>query len=217
MDIDTRRYSERGLSLFNKEWHMTDAPKPTILIVDDEEEILHSLRGLLRLEFEVYTANSGREALRMLEQLPIEVVLSDQRMPEMAGVELLGQARNERPGAVRVLFTGYTDVKAVIDAINTGRIFRYLTKPWDAEELLAVLREASAEYDRRAQARSLLIELQNYQMRSLALVEGLQDGQFGTLTELGEDEVSEVANLGYSLLERFDRSLGLVTEEGGGG
>lgn len=196
---------------------MTETHKPTILIVDDEEEILHSLRGLLRMEFEVYTANNGSEALQILKEQPIEIVLSDQRMPELAGVELLSQARGERPSAVRVLFSGYTDVKAVIDAINKGQIFRYLTKPWNPDELLAVLREASAEYDRRAKERSLFVELQDYQMRSLALIEALQDGQFGTLNEAGEEEVSEVAKIGYVVLERFDRSFGFVTEEGGSG
>jgi response regulator RpfG family c-di-GMP phosphodiesterase len=196
---------------------MTEESKYAILVVDDEEEILHSLRGLLRMEFKVYTANSGREAIEILEQEPIHIILSDQRMPEMAGVELLAQARGERPGAIRVMFTGYTDVKAVIDAINQGHIFRYLAKPWHPEELLTVLREASAEYDRQAGQRRLLIDLQDYQMRCLALIEGLQAGQFGTLSEAGEDEVNEVGHRGYTLLEQFDRSFGLVTEEGGGG
>jgi response regulator RpfG family c-di-GMP phosphodiesterase len=196
---------------------MSETGKAPILIVDDEEEILHSLRGLLRMEFEVHTAQSGPEALQVLEQQPIQVVLSDQRMPEMAGVELLSQARGERPGVVRVLFTGYADVRAVINAINHGQIFRYLTKPWDPDELLTVLREASEEYNRRAQERSLFVDLQDYQMRCLTLIESLQGGQFGDLTEAGEDEVSEVAQIGYALLDRFDRSLGFATEEGGGG
>jgi len=196
---------------------MSEASKHSILVVDDEEEILHSLRGLLRMEFNVYTANSGREAIKILEQEPIHIILSDQRMPEMAGVELLAQARGERPGAIRVMFTGYTDVKAVIEAINQGQIYRYIAKPWHPDELLTVLREASAAFDRQAGQRRLLIELQNYQMRCLALIEGLQEGQFGTLNEAGEDEVSEVGNIGYTLLEQFDRSFDLVTEEGGGG
>ena len=196
---------------------MAEARKHAILVVDDEEEILHSLRGLLRLEFEVYTANSGRDALKILEQEAIHVILSDQRMPAMAGVELLSRARGERPGAVRVMFTGYTDVKAVISAINQGGVFRYLVKPWQPDELLAALREACAEYDRQAEQRRLLMELQDYQMRCLSLIEGLRDGQFGQLNEAGEDAVSEVGATGYALLEQFDRSFGLETEEGGGG
>src|SRR5687768_7650931 len=139
---------------------MAEKSKHAILVVDDEEEILHSLRGLLRMEFEVYTANSGSEALKVLEQASIHVILSDQRMSDMAGVDLLNQARGERPSAIRVMFTGYTDVKAVINAINQGQIFRYLAKPWEPDELLAVLRAASAEYDRQAMQRRLLMDLQ---------------------------------------------------------
>ncbi len=196
---------------------MADKTKPPILIVDDEEEILHSLRGLLRMAYEVHTATNGHEAHKILEQEPIHVILSDQRMPEIEGVELLSQARGERPGAIRVLFTGYTDVKAVIKAINQGQVFRYLTKPWDPDELQAVLREAFAEYDRQAEQRRLFMALQDYQMRCLALIEGLQDGQFGELNDAGEDEVSEVGKMGYTLLDHFDRSFGLTVEEGGGG
>jgi DNA-binding NtrC family response regulator len=196
---------------------MAEQSKRPILIVDDEAEILHSLRGLLRMEFEVHTAQSGRDAVKVLEQEPIHVILSDQRMSDMAGVELLNRARGERPGAIRVMFTGYTDIKAVIEAINRGQIFRYLAKPWEPDTLLAVLREAGEAYDQQAEQRRLLMELQDYQMRCLALIEGLQDGQFGTLNEAGEDEVSEIAKIGYTLLEQFDRSLGLVTDEGGGG
>ena len=194
-----------------------ETSKPMILIVDDEPEILHSLRGLLRMEYDVHTAESGEEALQILEQQPIQVVLSDQRMPEMTGVELLGQARNERPRAIRVMFTGYSDVKALIDAINQGQIFRYLTKPWEPDELMNVMREASQEYARRAEQQQLFIDLQDYQMRCLSLIGELQDGDYGALTDNGQDEVSEIAATGYALLERFDRSFGLVTEEGGGG
>jgi len=196
---------------------MAEERKHSILVVDDEAEILHSLRGLLRLEFEVHTANSGRDALKILKQESVHIILSDQRMPGMEGVELLSQARGEHPGAIRVMFTGYTDVKAVIDAINRGGIFRYLAKPWQPDELLAVLRQAGAEYDRQAGQRRLLMDLQDYQMRCLSLIEGLQNGQFGNLNEAGEDEVHEVGATGYALLEQFDRSFGLVTEEGGGG
>ena len=196
---------------------MAEPEKHSILIVDDEVEILHSLRGLLRMTFNIHTANSGPEALRILQEHPIQVVLSDQRMPGMEGVQVLEQAHSERPRAVRVLFTGYTDVKAVIEAINKGQVFRYLTKPWEPDQLMATLHEACAEYERLAYQQQLFIDLQNYQMRCIALIEGLQAGQFGTLNDAGDDEVSEVAALGYTLLDRFDRSIGLATEEGGGG
>ncbi len=128
---------------------MTDQErsKPSLLLVDDEPEILLSLTGLLRREFELHTADSGPAALEILQQYPIQVIMTDQRMPEMTGVELMGRAKTDYPDAIRIIFTGYADIKAVVDAINHGGLFRYITKPWDPDELIDLLREAAAEYD----------------------------------------------------------------------
>ena len=115
--------------------------------MDDEPEILFSLKGLLRREFELYTAESGQEALEILERHAIHVVMTDQRMPEMTGVQLMRRVKNEYPEAIRIVFTGYADIKAVIDAINNGGLYRYITKPWDPDELIEVLHEAAARYD----------------------------------------------------------------------
>ncbi len=147
---------------------MTTANKHAILLVDDEPEILFSLRGLLRREFELYTAQSGAEALEVLRQHPVQVIMTDQRMPEMTGVELLRRARGECPEAIRIIFTGYADIKAVVDAINHGQIYRYLTKPWDPDELVAVLHEACAYYDRVAERRRLLLDLRDFLAQSAA-------------------------------------------------
>jgi DNA-binding NtrC family response regulator len=136
--------------------------KHPILLVDDEPEILFSLRGLLRQEFELHTATSGAEALDILHRHPVHVIMTDQRMPQMTGVELLRRARGECPGAVRMIFTGYADLKAVIDAVNEGQIHRYLTKPWDPDELVAVLHQACAQYDRIAERLRLLHDLRNH-------------------------------------------------------
>jgi response regulator RpfG family c-di-GMP phosphodiesterase len=122
---------------------MTTTPKKhPVLIVDDEPEILFSLELLLRRDFELYTAQSGAEALDILHQHPVDVIMTDQRMPRMTGVELLRRARGECPEAVRIIFTGYADIRAVIDAINEGRIYRYLVKPWDPDDLRQLLHEA---------------------------------------------------------------------------
>jgi DNA-binding NtrC family response regulator len=147
---------------------MATAGKHSILLVDDEPEILFSLRGLLRREYDLHTANSGAEALEVLRKHPVQVIMTDQRMPEMTGVELLRRARGECPGAIRIVFTGYADIKAVIDAVNQGQIYRYLTKPWDPDELLAVLGQACEEYDRAAEGRRLLVDLRDYLARSPA-------------------------------------------------
>jgi DNA-binding NtrC family response regulator len=145
------------------------ASKHPILLVDDEPEILFSLRGLLRKEFELHTAESGAQALEILRQHPVHVILTDQRMPQMTGVELLRRSRGECPGAVRMVFTGYADLKAVIDAVNEGQIFRYLTKPWDPDELVKVLHEACAHYERVAEQERLLRDLREHVAKCPAL------------------------------------------------
>jgi DNA-binding NtrC family response regulator len=185
---------------------MADSKHP-ILIVDDEAEILYSLRGLLRMEFQVHTAESGQEAMEVLAQHPIHVVMTDQRMPEMTGVELLTQVQHQCPEAIRVVFTGYSDVKAVIDAINRGRIFRYITKPWDPDELRAVLRQACEEHDRIVERKRLLTDLRRYEEQCLALLQGLSDGQFGTLNPAGQAEAARAAEAGKTLLDRLNRTL----------
>jgi response regulator RpfG family c-di-GMP phosphodiesterase len=154
---------------------MPNANKHPILLVDDEPEILFSLRGLLRREFELHTAERGAQALEILRQHPIHVIMSDQRMPEMTGVELLRRARAEFPQAIRILFTGYADIKSVIEAINEARVYRYLTKPWDPDELCALLHEACGEYDRIAQHRDLLQDLRGHLARCQALPDGQAD------------------------------------------
>jgi DNA-binding NtrC family response regulator len=141
---------------------MTPAKKFSILLVDDEPEILFSLQMLLRREFEVYTAPGGAAALEILRQHPVQVIMTDQRMPEMTGTELLRKARGERPEALRILFTGYADVKAVIDAINHAQVYRYLTKPWDPDELRELLHEACEQHERHAERRRLLTEMRDH-------------------------------------------------------
>src|SRR4029077_664984 len=117
-----------------------------------------------------HTANSGAEALEVLRKHPIHVIMSDQRMPEMTGVELLRRSQDECPEAIRIVFTGYADIKAVIDAINQGQDYRYLTKPWDPDELVTVLRQACDHYDRLAERRRLLFDLHDYVNRGQALL-----------------------------------------------
>ncbi len=118
-------------------------PEPTVLFVDDEVNILKALQRLLRHEgWTVLTASRGEEALGLLDQHPAQVVVSDQRMPEMSGVELLSQIRERYPAIVRMMLTGYTEMNVAVDAINQGEIFRLITKPWNDEELKATLRQA---------------------------------------------------------------------------
>lgn len=133
--------------------------RPMLLVVDDEPEVLRSVHDLLRLEYRVLTFTKPAEALAALEEYEVPVVMSDQRMPEMSGVEFLRRSKLIRPDATRLLFTGYSDIKAVIDAINEGNVFRYLTKPWDPEELATVIRQAVEVHDLLVQNRRLMGEL----------------------------------------------------------
>src|SRR5205807_3587807 len=102
----------------------------------------------------------AEEALKMLQNEEVNIVMTDQRMPEMTGVEFLRQVRGEHPDAIRLLFTGYADIKAVIDAINQGNVFRYITKPWDPDELLTIIRQAAEQFDLLVERKRLLAELQ---------------------------------------------------------
>src|SRR5687768_4095816 len=132
----------------------------TILVVDDEPDVVKSVQDLLRYDYKVLGATRARDAIRLMEENEIAVVMSDQRMPEMSGVEFLGRARGEHPDAIRLLFTGYADIRAVIDAINQGNVFRYITKPWDPDELQTVIRQAVERYDMMVERKKLLTILQ---------------------------------------------------------
>lgn len=120
---------------------------PTVLFVDDEVNILKALQRLLRHEgWTVLTASRGSEALELLRRHPAQVVVSDQRMPEMNGVELLSAIRQQHPNIVRMMLTGYTEMDVAVEAINHGEIYRLITKPWNDEELKATLRQAFDHY-----------------------------------------------------------------------
>ncbi len=135
--------------------------RPKLLVVDDESEVLLSVYDLLRLDYQVVTRQSGAEALEVLAAMPdIAVILSDQRMPGMTGVEVLHKARLVRPETTRLLFTAHADIRAVIDAINEGHVFRYITKPWESQEFEAVIRQAVERYDLVIERNRLLAELQ---------------------------------------------------------
>jgi response regulator RpfG family c-di-GMP phosphodiesterase len=192
------------------------AAKPSkrpILVVDDEPEMLFSLRNLLRREFEVYTAASGAEGMKVLQEHEVHLVMTDQRMPEMTGVELLNRVKSEHPGAMRLIFTGYADIKAIIDAINQGNVFRYVTKPWDPEELLLALREAGRRYDYIAGRNGLLGELRAYEARCIAFNDGLLGGQLGTLTPAGVAEGEHLLRAGRDLITRLDQTLAATLHE----
>jgi signal transduction histidine kinase len=134
--------------------------KHSLLVVDDEPDLVHSVQDLLRFEYRVLGATRASEGLKIMEQEPVHIVMSDQRMPEMTGVEFLKRLREQYPDTVRLLFTAYADIKAVVDAINQGNVYRYISKPWEPQELQAVLRQAVEHYDLVAERKRLVAELE---------------------------------------------------------
>jgi response regulator RpfG family c-di-GMP phosphodiesterase len=133
----------------------TVTDKPTLLLVDDEESILNSLRRLLRSQpYEVLLATSGAQALEIMAQRPVELVMSDARMPNMDGATLLAHVHQRYPDSIRIMLTGYADPSAIIKAINEGQIHRYISKPWHDEEMLLTLRQSLAyQYSERERLR----------------------------------------------------------------
>lgn len=118
-----------------------------IMIVDDEPANLRLLERLFRQEYKVITAGSGEEALELLEQHDTSLLITDQRMPNMSGLELLKQTADLRPHMVRMILTGYTDVGTLVEALNSGLVYQYLTKPWSNEELRLTVTRALEHYE----------------------------------------------------------------------
>ena len=136
------------------------AAKPCLLVVDDEPDLVQSVQDLLRFDYRVLGATRATDGLKLLARERVHIVMSDQRMPEMTGVELLSRVKEEHPQAVRLLFTAYSDLSAVIDAINDGNVYRYISKPWEVGDLKATLRQAYDYYQMQEERRNLLKELQ---------------------------------------------------------
>ncbi|HZK76998.1 MAG TPA: adenylate/guanylate cyclase domain-containing protein [Candidatus Kapabacteria bacterium] len=131
-----------------------------ILYVDDEEQNLTSFRAAFRRNFTIHTALSAREGLKIIREVPIHLIVTDQRMPEMTGVQFLEAVIPECPDAVRMILTGFSDIDAIIKAINSGRVYRYVTKPWNEAELKMTLEAALEFYSLQARNRRLVSELQ---------------------------------------------------------
>jgi response regulator RpfG family c-di-GMP phosphodiesterase len=122
--------------------------KYTLLIVDDEPDVCDSVHDLLRREFRVLKAHSGQEGYRLMQEEEVHIIMTDQRMPQVSGVELLTRIKAKNPQAVRMLFTGYADLESIIAAINQGHVYQFLKKPWQPEELADAVRQAAVEYER---------------------------------------------------------------------
>ncbi|MEF9672030.1 HD domain-containing phosphohydrolase [Pseudomonas sp. MWU13-2100] len=175
--------------------------KPRVLLVDDEESILNSLRRLLRSQgYELFLADSGARALEIMAEQPIDLVISDARMPNMDGASLLARIHELYPACLRILLTGYADLDMIAKAINEGRIYRYLSKPWNDEELLMTITQGLAfqHSERERQRLQLLVHEQNRQLQSLNAT--LEKRVIARTSEV--QQTADMLDLAYEELKR---------------
>ena len=179
---------------------IAEAPA-NLLLVDDEPSILSSLRRLLRpAGYVIHTAESGKGGLAILEQEPIDLVISDMRMPEMDGAKFLAQVRDRWPATTRILLTGYADITPTIDAINQGEIFRYIPKPWDDKDLTLIVRDA-LERGRLKNENTRLLTLTQAQNEELkAFNNGLEDKVKSRTAEI--EQINSFLNLANDRLKQ---------------
>jgi response regulator RpfG family c-di-GMP phosphodiesterase len=150
-----------------------------LMIVDDELANLRLLERLFAREFECLTASSGAEAIRLLEQHDVAILITDQRMPQMTGIDLLKHTARLRPHMVRILLTGYTDVEVLVDAINSGLVYMYVTKPWNNDDLKLKIKLACEHYETNKKSSSLALANDR-------LLGGLRQVKLSVVKALGE-------------------------------
>jgi response regulator RpfG family c-di-GMP phosphodiesterase len=131
----------------------------TILAVDDEPANLRMLERLFRKDYRVLTAESGEDALAILNQEAVSLIITDQRMPGMSGTQLLSKSHSTHPEMIKIILTGYTDIDALTEAINTAQVYRFVSKPWDPITLKQIVEEAFRQYEMSVQQRRLLDNL----------------------------------------------------------
>ncbi len=139
-----------------------DVKRYPILVVDDEQDNLDAFRFNFRKTFDILTATSGPEALGILAEKDVAVVVTDQRMPKMTGVELLREVRVRKPETVGIILTAFTDVDVLVEAINLGQVYRYITKPWDAKEVRGVMQYAIERFHLQRENKKLEAQLAEY-------------------------------------------------------
>jgi eukaryotic-like serine/threonine-protein kinase len=209
-DVPTQRDAPPAPAAAASPIETTAGEKARILLVDDEERIVTALRSIFRGKYHVFTATSGPEALEIVRKIQPHVVVSDQRMPEMLGVELLRRVKGMAPNTVRMLLTGYSDLAAIVGSINDGEVFRFISKPWDNQEIQKIMAEAAAiAFDLAATAATPPIVPER--MEAGVLVIDAQDETFRTVTRLvgGACPVYQAKSLdeGFNQLETHETAL----------
>ena len=145
-------------SLPDKPSEATGAPSPgySILLVDDEQNVLSALKRVFRkVPYRILTASSGTEAVGILESTPVQLIVSDHRMPGMTGAELLAAVRSRWPETIRLMLTGHADVASIMGAVTDGAVFKFITKPWLDEDLLVTVARGLEQYQLQKEVRAL--------------------------------------------------------------
>jgi len=156
---------------------MMNQSRPRILVVDDEEAILETMMFTFEDDYEVFTSTDARRALDVLDQnAPIAAVLTDQRMPNMSGVEFVTEVCKRHPSTVRMILTGFSDMDAIIEAINDGHVYAYITKPWEPDQLKQLMKRAVEHYYLTVENERLVASLQHANAFLEAVMDHLDTG-----------------------------------------
>ncbi len=177
----------------------------SVLFVDDEPNILKSLQRLLRPEeMNVLCASTGMEALEILDKTPAQVFVTDQRMPEMSGVDLLSAVRERHPEIIRMMLTGFTEIKIAVEAINQGEIYRLITKPWNDDELRATIRQAFEQADLKNEIKRLnrVTREQNFKLQDMNR----------NLEDKVRERTKQLANKHHELRTAYVQTVGALAE-----
>ncbi len=188
---------------------MSEAPKPRILIVDDEEAILETMAFTFEDDYDVFTATDPERGLELLEQhAPVAAVISDQRMPKTSGVEFLAEVYARYPATTRIMLTGFADMEATIKAINDGHVYAYVTKPWEPDDLKQLVRRAVDFHSLRLENERLVNDLRGANVFLEAVMNQLDTGALA-LDSLGVVRAANRAALAYLGLEKDPRGKSL--------
>lgn len=155
--------------------------KHTILYIDDEPDNLLAFKAVFRRHYTIYSVQSAEEAIQTLKQHQIDLIISDQRMPRMTGVEFFEKIRSDFPDAIRMILTGYSDVQAIVDAINKGKVYHYITKPWKMEELKVIMDNALETYMLKVKNRALQAENSDLLLKTTQQEKAAIQSQFEAL------------------------------------
>ena len=191
-----------------------DEPKARVLFVDDEERILNALKSIFRNKYHVFTATSGDQAFEFLNRFRVHLIVSDQRMPGMPGVELLRRAKELSPTTVRILLTGYSDLASIVGSINEGEVYRFINKPWNNQDIQTIVAEAIAIGVELADT-SVASGLPPEKMDEAILVVDPSGGFKRPINELFADtyHVVHVASLAEALVVMQTRSVAVIVAD----